>query len=193
MADILAYVDAILNLTLGFMMIVIMGFLIYLLGLALVTMVKNKQPRWDAIAYVIAILVMGLAMWRYFPTVAIKTMRISLQEARPEAELLQEEVRRWIPSFEVTLPTPTPVPEPPMLPTYPMPPTPLIVVTPTSIIAVTDGITVTVAPPATPYPTYTPYPTFTVQPTPAPSPTLCVVQIYGNWIPCPPTPPIGGE
>lgn len=187
MADILAYVDAILNLTLGFMMIVIMGFLLYLLGLALLTMVRNKQPRWDAIAYVIAILVLGLAMWRYFPTVAIKTMRISLQEARPEAELLQEEVRRWIPSFEVTLPTPTPAPEPLMLPTYPIP-TPIIVATP--VITVTSGFTVTNAPPATvtPYPTYTPWPT----PTPLPTATPCRVQVNGNWLACPPTPVLGG-
>lgn len=187
MTEILAYVDAILNLTLGFMMIVIMGFLIYLLGLALVTMVRNKQPRWDAIAYVIAILVLGLAMWRYFPTVAIKTIRISLQEARPEAELLQEEVRQWIPQFEVTLPTPTPAPEPPVLPTYPILPTPVIVATP---VVVTGAITVTVAPSATvtPYPTYTPWPS----PTPLPTATPCLVQVGGNWLLCPPTPILGG-
>lgn len=187
MSEILAYVDAILNLTLGFLMIVIMGFLFYLLGLALVTMARNKQPRWDSIAYVLAILVLGLAMWRFFPTIAIKTMRVSLQDARPEVLLLQDEVRQWVPAFEVNLPTPSPILADPVA--APLASTPIMAPVPTVGIVVTDGITVTLPPPpATPYPTYTPWPS----PTPLPTATPCLVQVGGNWLACPPTPVLGG-
>lgn len=195
MAEIMAYVNAILNMGLGFLMIVVMGFLLYLLGLAMVTMVRNKQPRWDAIVYVVAILVLGLAMWRVFPTIAIRTMRVSLEEARPEVLLLQDEIRRWIPSFEIDPVPPTPgadVPTPIVIVVdTPVLPTP----TPTLTISATGGITVplptAIVPPATatPYPTYTPLPTATTIPTPTP----CLVEVAGNMLFCPPTPVIGGN
>ncbi len=194
MAEISAYLDAAVNLVLGFMMIVVMGFMLYLLSLALSTMVRNKQPRWDAIVYVIAILVLGLAMWRYFPQIAIKTMRLSMQDARPEADLLQEEIRRWIPRFEVTLPVPTPTPTvfDPLMPDLPsaITNTPPSEPAPTLVISATV-VTVTLPPAtATPYPTYTPWPT----PTPLPTVTPCLVQLFdsGDWVVCPPTPVLGG-
>lgn len=187
MTEILAYIEAFLNLTLGLLMIVVVGFLFYLLALALATMVRNKQPRWDAIAYVVAILIMGLAMWRFFPTIAIRTMRVSLQEARPEVLLLEDEVRLWIPSFEVALPTPLPTPT--VFDPFALPPVDTPIPAPTVAIVVTDGITVTLPPPATPYPTYTPLPS----PTPLPTATPCLVQVGGNWLACPPTPVLGGE
>ncbi len=196
MNEIMAYVNAFLDLSLGFGMLVVMGFMFYLLSLALVTMVRNKQPRWDAIVYVVAILVLGLAMWRFFPTIAVRTMRVSLEEARPEVLLLQDEVRQWIPEFEVSTPVPTigtdvptlvSVPFPASVPTDTPTPTPIILVT----TLVTETVPATSAPvlTATPYPTYTPWPT----PTTIPTPTPCLVNVGGNYLLCPPTPISGGK
>lgn len=191
MNEIMAYVNAFLDLSLGFGMLVVMGFMFYLLSLALVTMVRNKQPRWDAIIYVVAILVLGLAMWRFFPTIAVRTMRVSLEEARPEVLLLQDEVRQWIPEFDVALPTPMPTPTvfDPFTP--PLPPVDTPIPTATTVFTATIGITVTLPPlaTATPYPTYTPWPS----PTPLPTATPCLVQVGGHWLACPPTPATGGE
>lgn len=190
MNEIMVYVNAIIELGLGILMLVLMGFMFYLLGLAMVTMVRNKQPRWDAIVYVVAILVLGLAMWRFFPTIAVRTMRVSLEEARPEVLLLQDEARRWIPSFDIDPLPPTPgidVPTPIVVVVdAPALPTP----TPTPTISATGGVTANVPPAtATPYPTYTPLPTATTIPTPTP----CLVEVAGNWLLCPPTPAIGGN
>ncbi len=198
MSEIMAYVDAILDLIIGLGMIVVMGFMFYLLSLALVTMVRNKQPRWDAIIYVVAILVLGLAMWRFFPTIAVRTMRVSLEEARPEVLLLQDEVRRWIPEFDVAMPTPMPTPTvfdpfaaPPLPPVDIPTPTP----TPTLTISATGGVTVSVPMAITPQATATPYPTYTPLPTATaiPTPTPCLVEVAGNMLFCPPTPVIGGK
>lgn len=195
MSEIMAYVNALLDIALSLGMLVVMGFMFYLLSLALVAMARNKQPRWDAIAYVVAILVLGLAMWRFFPTIGIRTVRVSLQDARPEVILLQEEIREWIPSFDVALPTPAPTPTvfDPLLPAV-VTNTPLPEFVPTPVVSVTVGTVsapTAIVPPATatPYPTYTPWPT----PTPLPTATQCLVQLEsGDWLACPPTPVLGG-
>lgn len=186
MTEIMMYVNAIFDLILGFVMLAIMGFLLYLLGLAIVTMVRNKQPRWDAIIYVIAILMLGLAMWRFFPTIAIRTMRVSLEEARPEVLLLQDEVRQWIPQFELTLPAPVTatLTVPDYIPSPTFISTPVVVV-----VTVTSAVATPIPATVTPYPTYTPWPTAT----PLPTATPCLVNVGGTLLACPPTPVIGGE
>lgn len=192
MSEVLAIFNAISDFVLAGLMLVLMGALLYLLFLALITMVRNKQPRWDAIAYVLAILFLGLAMWRFFPTIAVRTIRVSLEESRPEVLLLQDELRRWLPRLEVTLPAAAPTmsstPFPDTVSTL-SPATPTMTVT---AIPVTATLTISVTLPpatATPYPTYTPWPS----PTPVPTATPCLVNVNGNWLACPPTPVIGGN
>ncbi|MBP7998707.1 MAG: hypothetical protein KA314_14020 [Chloroflexi bacterium] len=192
MSEVLAIFNAISDFVLAGLMLVLMGALLYLLFLALITMVRNKQPRWDAIAYVLAILFLGLAMWRFFPTIAVRTIRVSLEESRPEILLLQDEIRRWLPRLEVTLPAAAPT-----ISSTPVPDTALVIplVTPTMTepaitMTATFPISATLLPAtATPYPTYTPWPT----PTPVPTATPCLVNVNGHWLVCPPTPMIGGN
>lgn len=148
----------------------------YVIGLALVTMARNRQPRWQNIAYVLIILGAGIALLRWYPQRVIASVREAIQEARPEAQLLREELENWLPALPpdlaatptlditgeviiLTTPTPMPSPETPTPPATPPPPLP-------------TNIPSTAAP--------------------SPSPTPCMVIIQGVPWPCPPTPPVMG-
>lgn len=187
MGEVMMYVEALMSAALGLLMILIVGFLFYLAGLAVRTAILNRQPRWDALFYIIAILVMGLALWRYLPVIGVRVMRLALEEARPEVNLLRDEIEHWIPRFDLTpVATDTASAAPTIeQPVWVATPTPL----PDGLPVPPVSYTVPILDPPTPYPTYTPWPT----PSPPPTATPCAINVAGNWVLCPPTPVIGGQ
>ena len=168
----------------------LIGGIFYVIGLAVITMARNQKPNWESILYTVLILLAAIWLIRWYPRQVIMSIRAALQESRPEADLLREELQLWLPGTDSLIATPviTPLETPTAAPVV-LPPAPQI-----SVPAVVSGTitvaTTTPAPPtATPYPTYTPWPTATAIPTPTP----CLVNIGGSWLACPPTPVIGGE
>ena len=178
MTEIYEFGINLLSLTIDLLTLALLAGVFYVIGLALVTMARNRQPRWQNIAYVLIILGSGLALLRWYPQKVIVSMREAIQEARPEAEMLRGELESWLPAlpagFDVT---------------------PTIAVTPgeTAILSV-----LTPAPPpmATPIPpaapTAVPSPIFTATLRPSPTPTPCMLIINGTQWACPPTPATGG-
>lgn len=170
----------------------LIGGVFYVIGLAVITMARNQKPNWESILYTVLILLSAIWLIRWYPRQVIMSIRVALQESRPEADLLREELQLWLPGTDSLIATPaiTPLATPVFptavmpMPTAPATPSPVVVSGTIPVPAV-----VTVLPTATPYPTYTPWPTAT----PVPSATPCVVSIGGQWLPCPPTPVIGGE
>lgn len=145
------------------------GGIFYVIGLAVLSMARNQQPKWQNIAYTLVILAVGVALLRWYPPQVVGSIRIALESARPEATLLQAELQQWLPQAPQSLPTI------PSETTVPPTETPLPADT-----AVSTSLPQT----AVPLPTYTPYPTYTPPPTGAP----CTVTINGSTYPCAPTP-----
>lgn len=170
----------------------LIGGIFYVIGLAVITMARNQRPNWETILYVVLILLSAIWLIRWYPRQVIVSIRVALQESRPEADLLREELKLWLPGTDNLLPNATLTP----LEAAPTP-TP-VVAQPEIVVPIVVSGTVTAAtatllpmlPTHTPYPTYTPWPTATEPP----SPTPCLIQVGGNWLACPPTPPVpGGE
>jgi hypothetical protein len=168
---------------------------LYVIGLAVITMARNQKPNWESILYTVLILLAAIWLIRWYPQQVIMSIRTSLEESRPEAVLLREELQMWLPGTESLIATPEPVItvlETPTATPVIVSPVPEIVVP----LVVTDTLPSAMPTPlapiiitATPYPTYTPLPTATTVPTPTP----CLVEVAGNMLFCPPTPVIGGK
>lgn len=168
----------------------LIGGIFYVIGLAVITMARNQKPNWESILYTVLILLAAIWLIRWYPRQVIMSIRVALQESRPEADLLREELQLWLPRTDALIATPvtTPLAAPTSTPVV-MPAVP-IVATPVVVSGTTTVATAMPVPPtATLYPTYTPWPTATAMPTATP----CMVNIGGNWLACPPTPVIGGE
>lgn len=172
----------------------LIGGIFYVIGLAVITMARNQKPNWESILYTVLILLAAIWLIRWYPRQVIMSIRVALQESRPEAELLREELQLWLPGTDALIATPVLTPVATPLTTLPSAPVvgPAVPAIATPVV-VLGTITVATAMPATPtatmYPTYTPWPTATALPTATP----CLVNIGGNWLACPPTPVIGGE
>lgn len=174
----------------------LVGGVFYVIGLAVITMARNQKPNWESILYTVLILLAAIWLIRWYPRQVIMSIRVALEESRPEAELLRQEIQLWLPGTESLIATPGPVITPIETPTAApvvMPPGPEIVV-PVVVSGTITVATVTPLPPIiftpTPYPTYTPWPT----PTIIPSATPCLVQVgIDLMIFCPPTLVPGGE
>jgi hypothetical protein len=116
----------------------------YTVGVAVITMARNRQPRWDTIIYIVLILVAAVILLQVYPEQVIRSIRKGMEQARPEAALLRDELNEWLPRWNqepvistavptpgptvTPLPTWTPVPAeatpPPVIPTRtPEPPT----------------------------------------------------------------------
>lgn len=156
----------------------LIGGIFYVIGLAVITMARNQKPNWESILYTVLILLAAIWLIRWYPRQVIMSIRVALQESRPEAELLREELQLWLPGTDALIATPV------VGPAMPVIATPVVV---SGTIPVPTATTV--VPTATLYPTYTPWPTATALPTATP----CLVNIGGSWLACPPTPVIGGE
>lgn len=169
----------------------LIGGIFYVIGLAVITMARNQKPNWESILYVVLILLSAIWLIRWYPRQVIISIRVSLEESRPEADALREELKLWLPGTD-SLIVATPSPGIPLAIETPTD-TPVILPSPSPMVAAPVTYTVSVAPAATttPYPTYTPYPTLT----PLPTATPCLVQLLdsGDWVMCPPTPVPGGE
>lgn len=147
------------------------GGIFYVIGLAVLSMARNQQPKWQNIAYTLVILAVGVALLRWYPPQVVGSIRIALESARPEAMQLQAELQQWLPQAPQSLPTSEPIVVNTAFPTNTPAPADTAVFAPAMLTAV-------------PLPTYTPYPTYTPLPTTAP----CTVTINGNTYPCAPTP-----
>lgn len=167
----------------------LLGGIFYVIGLAVITMARNQKPNWESILYTVLILLAAIWLIRWYPRQVIMSIRVALQESRPEAELLREELQMWLPGTDSLIATPvltplaTPTSAPVVGPAVPAIATPVVSGT------IPAPTATTVVPTATLYPTYTPWPTATALPTATP----CLVNIGGSWLACPPTPVIGGE
>lgn len=157
-----------LQLGIDLMTLVLIGGIFYVIGLAIATMVKNQQPKWQNVVYVLVILGAGIGLLRWYPQQVIGSIRTALEESRPEAQGLRDELQYWLPGPVAlgTVVVATAVP--------PVPPTVMPEFVPPTATAVTP----------IEMPTSTPQATATaVVPTVAP----CVVNVAGMQYPCPPT------
>jgi hypothetical protein len=159
----------------------------YVIGLAVATMARNQPAKWANIAYILIVMGAGIALLRWYPQQVIVSIRIALSEARPEADLLREELQGWLPALPEGLslsPTAAPLPPEAAAPT--------LVVAPEATAAPTAAIPPpTAAAEATAAPTVAP-PT-AAPPTVTPQPTVCTIELHGAPWPCPPTPYVYGR
>ena len=142
------------------------------IGTAVLTMARNRSPRWDTIFATLVVLIIGLILVQVYPPQVVKSVRRGLEDARPEAALLRDELANWMPRwnpgqstavFSTAVPTVTPIPA--------------ATNTPAPIISI-EAQPTAVAPTSTPLP-----PTATIVP------TLDLTQ----WNPqTPPPTPVGG-
>ncbi|MCB0081487.1 MAG: hypothetical protein KDE47_11165 [Caldilineaceae bacterium] len=161
-------------------LLIICGILL-VIGSAVTAAIRNKQPRWDMVVYIIAILGLALILLRNYPAMAIGATADGLESSSVEKMRLQAALYKWLPDAlqgsegAATLPATA---EPSITDLVP---TAVGEVTP---VAVVDAVP-TVRPTATP----TAVPTATVVPTATAVPTLDM----GIWNPAtpPPTPEIG--
>lgn len=159
--------------------------ILYVIGLAVITMARNQKPNWESILYTVLILLSAIWLIRWYPRQVIISIRVSLEESRPEAGLLREELKMWLPGTDgLVIPdatiTPLETSSAPVAAPVPVEQPDIIVpvVVSGTLVAVTATPWPTAIPTATPYPTYTPLP----------SPTPCLIYTGGNWLACPPTP-----
>lgn len=182
MSDMTLLLTNILAFAVNVLTLALLGGIFYVIGTAILTMARNNTPKWTNIAYILVILAAAIALLQFYPRLVVAAIRQSLQDSRPEALLLQQELQQWIPALPQMTPLPTLViqtsNEGLVWPTET--PWPTVAAAP----VVSDTVQTAVLPTATPYPTYTPYPTQT----PLPVPTACY-DPFGN--PCPPTPAAG--
>lgn len=162
--------------------LVLIGGVFYVIGLAVITMARNQKPNWESILYTVLILLSAIWLIRWYPRQVIVSIRVALEESRPEAQLLREELRLWLPGTDLIIATPG-------LP--PMTPAPVEMVLPMPAATMPesslDMLTQPTPPPVvmpSPYPTYTPWPTVPAPPTPTP----CLIYVDGHLYQCPPTP-----
>lgn len=168
MNEIYQFGIALLQLLIDLLSLGFIGGIFYVIGLAVVTMARNQQPKWQNIAYILVILGAGLVLLRWYPPQVVSSMRMALEAARPEAVQLRVELQQWLPQAPDPLPT-----------------TPQVTIQPAATpIPAQTAVFVPVPQTAVPLPTYTPYPT----PSPLPSPTPCIISINGSLYPCAPTP-----
>jgi hypothetical protein len=71
----------------------------WIIGVAVLTMARNRQPRWDSIVYIILILVAAIILVQVYPEQVIRSIRRGMEDARPEAALLRDELGNWLPKW----------------------------------------------------------------------------------------------
>lgn len=131
---------------------------VYLVFVTGRTMLQNRSLRWDT-TLVAPILLFAFAyLLQFVPSLYVRSFRIGLEAARPEAQALKEELKEWLPSNEVVITGSTPVMVTP-IPTATHEPTVEATYTP---IVVSETL------PVTPKPV-TPEPTPTLAPTMVPT------------------------
>ena len=190
MSEIYQFGIRILLLLIDLMTLALIVGIFYTIGLAIVMMARNQSAKWANIAYILIVMGAGIALLRWYPQQVISSIRVALSEARPEADLLRNELYLWLPElpagpeggdFAQVTATPLPlvvVPEPTATP----------LPSPWPTLAIPPGDT---APEATPervvvVVTATPLP-----PEPTPEPTACLIHHdNGATWPCPPTPEV---
>ena len=151
-----------------FTLALILG-IFYTIGVAVITMARNRQPRWDTIIYIVLILVAAVILLQVYPEQVIRSIRRGMETARPEAALLREELNEWLPRWNqepvISTAVPTTGPEQP---------------TPQPTVTFLPALT----PDATPPP---------VIPTRTPSPPTAVPTLdLSQWNPATPPPTPGG-
>ena len=172
MEQLLNFFSAALDVAVQFLILAILGGVFYTIYVAVRTMASNRAARWDLIVYIIVLLLAALALFMYYPQYAIRAVRIGAQSARPEAELLRDELRQWQPEWQ---PDAVITAEPHIIPATPT-------------IAV-ERATPAVTP--TPWPTLAATAQATATPQPQPTATPCIIQLSsGTTILCPPTPQV---
>lgn len=178
MNDLLQFATSILWFLIDLFTLAMVGGIFWIIGVALLTMARNRQPRWDSILFTTIIMMVAIWLIQWYPRQVLSSVRTSLQESRPEAQQLRDELREWLPEFSgpgnvivgvptitaVELPAATPTPGASVQPTAPptatptpgVTATPLIVLLPTPIPAATAAPTLDMAiwnvmtPPPTP-------------------------------------------
>lgn len=144
--DISSFFTNILQWGIDILTLVMIGGVFWTILIAVITMAKNRQPRWDTIFFTLAILAIGIALVQIYPPMVVKGIRVGLQDARPEADLLRQELGNWMPEwngagdteFSTAVPTVTP------LPTWT--PAPSILVEPTAVPATATPLPPTAIP-----------------------------------------------
>ncbi|MFO7537585.1 MAG: hypothetical protein R6X32_05945 [Chloroflexota bacterium] len=119
MTDIISFAFTFMLFLVDIFTLFLIGGIFYIIGLAIHTMASNRTPRWDSIFYVLVILMMAIWLVRWYPTQIISSVRVSMQESRPEADLLRTEVQYWLPGLDQWQPTPTWEPAPAAAPVAP--------------------------------------------------------------------------
>lgn len=176
MTDLTLLLTNILSFVVNVLTLALLGGIFYVIGTAILTMARNNTPKWTNIAYILVILAAAIALLQFYPRMVVAAIRQSLQDSRPEAVLLQQELQQWIPAIPQMTPLPTVVIDGNVAPL----PAPTDTPWPTVGAAAPVTGVVQIPPSATPYPTYTPFPTMT----PTPYPTACI----RDGMMCPPTP-----
>lgn len=177
MTDLTLLLTNILAFAVNVLTLALLGGIFYVIGTAILTMARNNTPKWTNIAYILVILAAAIALLQFYPRLVVAAIRQSLQDSRPEALLLQQELQQWIPAIPQMTPLATPViqVDNQVIPAPTFTPWPTV----NAAAPVSGTVQAQIVPP-TPYPTYTPYPTQT----PVPTATPCV----RNGMICPPTP-----
>lgn len=173
------YLD-ILDIIYQFLIVGIIIFILVIVLTAVYSMVKNQAAHWESVAFVSAVLLLGLVLIWQMPALGLRSVRLGLVKAKPEAYLLQQEIRTWVNDI---IPPATPVVYPTELP-------PIVVEhggtpIPTAVWPVpTDSATSLPEPTqtSTPRPTSTPTPTMTL------TPTRHMVNLNGALVTVPPSP-----
>ena len=174
MSDLTLLLTNVLTFVVNVLTLALLGGIFYVIGTAILTMARNNTPKWTNIAYILVILAAAIALLQFYPRLVVAAIRQSLQDSRPEAVLLQQELQEWIPAIPQMTPLPT------VVINGNVAPLPLPTETPWPTIDAAAPVSGVVQLQPTPYPTYTPLPTLT----PTPYPTACI----RNGMVCPPTP-----
>ena len=174
--------DSVITFLLQSLTLLLIGGIFYTIGAAIVAVVKNKQPRWDMLIFVVAVLALALVLLRMYPGLAIGAIADGLEGSRAARDRLTTALRQWVPTVNEAAAESTPQPP----------------------AQESEGVIIDILPTAEQLPTNTPAPTEKPQkmtPTPAPTATAAAtpaitpvptldLTVWNPGTP-PPTPEVG--